>query len=135
MTPLKKGRKAAPRKKRLPRKVAPAQAEPRAAQKTTLKAVPRTPVADISPEEQIVGAVFLGKVRGFASELGMMSLVLEAPLAAGDTIRVKGKETDLTQKIGRLEVEGESAQSAAPGDGVSVSVADQVFAGDAVYKL
>lgn len=127
MTPLKKGRKAVKKRKPAPRKVAPAPFERRA--------VPRTPITDISPEEQIVGAVFLGKVRGFASELGMMSLVLEAPVGAGDTIRVKGRETDLTQKVGRLEVEGESAQSAAPGDGVSIPVADRVFAGDAVYKL
>lgn len=135
MTPLKKGRKAVKKKKPAPRKVAPAPFEPRADKKPLLKTVPRTPVSDISPEEQIVGAVFLGKVRGFASELGMMSLVLEAPVGAGDTIRVKGRETDLTQKVGRLEVEGESAQSAAPGDGVSIPVADRVFAGDAVYKL
>lgn len=105
------------------------------APKSSLRKVPKTPVSEIAPEEQIVGAPFLGKVRGYAPELGMMSLVLEAPLAAGDTIRVKGKATDLTQKVERMEVDGASAQSADAGDAVSVAIADRVTEGDAVYKI
>jgi len=105
------------------------------APRPALKKVPKTPISEIAPEEQIVGAVFLGKVRGFASNLAMMSLVLEAPLAAGDAIRIKGKNTDLTQRVERMEVDGAHAHSADAGDAVSIEVADRVTEGDAVYKV
>lgn len=100
-----------------------------------LKRIPKTPVSDISPEEAIVGAVFLGKVQAYSPDLGMMSLVLEAPLAAGDGMRIKSKTTDLTQRVERMEVEGGSAQSADAGEAVSIAVADKVKEGDAVYKI
>lgn len=107
----------------------------RASLKTLGKAVPRTPVADISPDEQIVGALFLGKLRSFEAKTGTAGLVLEAPLAAGDTIRVKGRATDLTQKVERLEVAGRGVPSAEPGEAVSLILADRVKVGDAAYKL
>lgn len=96
---------------------------------------PKTPVWRITPEQQIVGAVFLGKVRDYYSHVRAIALVLEAPLAVGDTIRIKGHTTDLTQKIERIELEHQSVQSAVSGEGVGIKVADRVRIGDAVYKI
>ena len=101
--------------------------------KTNLPAVRRTPVAEISPEQQIVGAALLGKVRRVRD--GVAELLLEAPLSVGDSIRVKGHSTDLTQKVERLTVAEQSVHSASPGESVAVAVADRVREGDAVYKL
>lgn len=125
MTSRKKKKPAAKR-----RKSAPAR-RPSA----SVKKIPKTPISDISPEEAIVGAVFLGKVKAYSPDLGMMSLLLEAPLAAGDGIRIKSKSTDLTQRVERMEIEGGGAQSADAGESVSVEVADKVKEGDAVYKI
>lgn len=93
----------------------------------------RTPIAEISPEEQIIGAPFVSKVRDFASGWG--TLVLETPLSVGDSIRVKGAQTDLTQPVERLTVGRRAVQSATEGERVRVAFADAVNPGDAVYKL
>jgi putative protease len=96
---------------------------------------PKTPVWKITPEQQIVGAVFLGKVQDYLSHLGVVTMVLESPLTLGDTIRIKGHTTDLTQKVEHMEINREAIQSASTGEGVGIKVADKVRTGDAVYKL
>jgi len=98
-------------------------------------APPRTPITAISPEQQIIGAVLLGKVRHYFAKARVMTLVIEAPLAVGDTIRVKGHTTDLTQRVERIELEHEGVPSVSAGEEVALSVADRVREGDAVYKL
>ena len=95
----------------------------------------RTPVTDISPDEQIVGAPLLGKVREYDARRREMVLTLEESLSAGDALRVKGRETDLSQRAERLCVAGRCVQSAMAGESVSVTVADRVRKGDAVYKV
>lgn len=107
----------------------------RAPKKEALPAVPRTSVWDITPEQQIIGATLLGKVKNYLAQSRAMTLILEAPLAVGETIRVKGYTTDLTQKVDHMELNRQSVQSGTPGEAVGVSVADRVRVGDAVYKL
>ncbi|MBI5625165.1 MAG: translation elongation factor-like protein [Elusimicrobia bacterium] len=89
----------------------------------------------MTAEQQIVGALFLGKVINYFSHLAVAILVLEAPLAVGDTVRIKGHTTDLTQRIDSLQVAHQSVQSASAGEGVGIHVADRVRTGDAVYKV
>jgi hypothetical protein len=60
---------------------------------------------------------------------------LESALAVGDTIRIKGHTTDLTQKVEHMQVDHLSVQSASPGETAAVQVADKVRPGDAVYKV
>lgn len=95
----------------------------------------RTPVWDISPEEQLVGAPLVGKVRAYDAKSREMTLRLEESLSAGDTVRVKGKATDLTQRVEHLRVGKKVVQSALPGETAYVEVADAVRPGDAVWKL
>lgn len=99
------------------------------------KAAPRTPVEDISPEEQIVGAPLLGKVRDYDEKTREMMLILEVPLSVGDGVRVKGRRTDLTQRVERVRVGRRSVQSALPGESARIEVADEVRPGDAVFKV
>lgn len=97
--------------------------------------VHRTPVTGISPDEQIVGAPFLGKVRAYDAKKNEMTILLEFPVSTGDALRVKGRDTDLSQRVERLVVGKRCVQSALPGETVSFSVADRVKVGDAVYKV
>ena len=99
------------------------------------RAVRRTSILDIAPEEQIVGAPLLGKVKSYDAKRKAYSLPLEESLSVGDTVRVKGKETDLTQRVERLKVGGKTAQSALAGELVVLEAADRVRPGDAVYKV
>lgn len=95
----------------------------------------RTRVEDIAPEEQIVGAPLLGKVRSYDSTTRMIVVDLEEPLTVGDGLRVKGRSTDLIQRVERLIVGKRTVQSALAGERVSIEVADRVRAGDVVYKV
>jgi hypothetical protein len=102
-------------------------------------APPRTPrrtrVEDIAPEEQIVGAPLLGKVRTYDAKTREITLDLEEALTVGDGVRVKGRATDLIQRVERLRVGARGVQSALAGETVHVEVADRVRPGDAVYKV
>lgn len=122
MPPKKKTKKSAavkkPSKKKKPVKIS----------------VPKTPVSQITPEQQIVGAVFLGKILDYYSHLSVITLTLEASLAVGDMIRIKGHTTDLTQKVDSLQVAHQSVQSASAGEGVGIKIVDKARAGDALYK-
>jgi|SRR5688572_30261199 hypothetical protein len=111
----------------------PRKAAPKAKPASPLPA--RTPVWDIAPEEQLVGAPLLGKVRAYDAKTGEMTLRLEESLSAGDTLRVKGRATDLTQRAEHIRVGKKTVQSALPGETAFVSVADAVRPGDAVWKL
>ena len=95
----------------------------------------RTPVTGISPDEQIVGAPFLGKVRAYHAKKHEMTILLEHPVSVGDALRVKGRDTDLSQRVERLVVGKRCVQSALAGESVSCEVADRVNVGDAVYKV
>ena len=50
-------------------------------------------------------------------------------------MRVKGRETDLSQRVERLSVSKHVVQSALAGETVVFSIADRVRVGDAVYKV
>lgn len=95
----------------------------------------RTPVEDIAPEEQIVGAPLLGKVRAYDPKTREITVELEEPVSVGDGLRVKGRSTDLIQPVERLRVERRAVQSALAGETAAIEVADRVRPGDAVYKV
>jgi hypothetical protein len=107
----------------------------KAAAKKEKPSLPKTPVADITPEQQIIGATFLGKVKNYFSHLHVFAVRLEAPLALGDTIRIKGHTTDLTQKVDHMQVDHLNVQSAAPGESAAIAAADKVRLGDAVFRV
>ncbi len=50
-------------------------------------------------------------------------------------MRVKGRTTDLIQRVERMRVGKRGVQSALAGETVLVEVADRVRPGDAVYKV
>lgn len=124
MPPKKIKKKPASVKKKPSRKKMPAKLS-----------VPKTPVSKITPEQQIVGAVFLGKILDYYSHLSVVTLTLEAPLAVGDMIRIKGHTTDLTQKVESLHVAHQRVQSASAGEGIGIKIVDKARAGDALYKI
>jgi len=107
----------------------------RATGKPASAAPRRTPVEEIAPEEQIIGAPLLGKVQKYDARAHAMILPLEEALTVGDGVRVKGRKTDLTQRVERMSVESRTVQSALAGEVATVEVADSVRAGDAVYKV
>ena len=131
---MAKKRIAAKQKKTTKKRGSPSKRKPAKKSKGVLT-VPKTPISAIAPEQQIVGATFLGKIKDYYARQGAATLVLEAALSVGETIRVKGFTTDLTQKVDHLEVNRSSVPSAVAGEGVGVKLADRARVGDAVYKI
>ena len=76
----------------------------------------------------------IGEVTHYFSRVGVAVLNISAPLRKGDWIRVRGRTTDLHQRIDSMEIEHQQTEEAKPGDGVAIKVSDRVRVGDSVYR-
>lgn len=77
----------------------------------------------------------IGKVAHYFGHINVAVIELSDTLKAGDTIRIVGGETDLTQAVESMEVEHEKVQEAKPGDSVGLKVSGKVHEGYKVYKV
>jgi putative protease len=125
--------KAKPAKKASAKKAAP---KAKSAKKPKSAASETAPeVGKLPTEKQIVGGVLVGLVEDFFSHVGVAAMKLEKPLSVGDTIRIKGHTTDITQKVESMQIEHQPVQTASPGDAIGIRIADKARKGDAVYKI
>jgi len=82
------------------------------------------------PEEKI------GQISNFFSKISVAAIQISSgELKVGDTIKIKGSTTDLTQEIESMEIDRKPVQSAGPGSSVGVKVKDRVRPNDVVYKV
>ncbi|MEE9182345.1 MAG: EF-Tu/IF-2/RF-3 family GTPase [candidate division NC10 bacterium] len=80
-------------------------------------------------EEQV------GRVIRYFGKVGVAVIEIQAgELRIGDTIRVRGKTTDYSQRVESMEVERQPIQTAGPGQVVGVKVQERVREHDLVYK-
>jgi putative protease len=77
----------------------------------------------------------IGKVSDYFAHVGVMALELEADLAVGDTIHIKGHTTDLTQVVDSMQIEHQDVQTAKAGDSIGIKVKERVRKGDTIYKV
>lgn len=77
----------------------------------------------------------IGKISHFFGKISVGIIELTAPLAAGDTIRVKGSETDFVQKVESMQVEHSPVENAEAGQGVGVKFTERARENDTVYKV
>jgi len=92
-------------------------------------------VAALPVEKQVTGGVLLGRVEDYFAHVNVMALKLLAPVSVGDTIRIKGHTTDITQKVESMQIEHQLVQTASAGDSVGIKVADRARRTDVVYKI
>jgi acyl-CoA hydrolase len=76
----------------------------------------------------------IGRVTHYFSHLSVAAVQLQAPIAVGDRIHIRGNTTDLVQDVSSMEVEHDAVQSAGPGDDVALKVDDHVRDHDLIYK-
>jgi hypothetical protein len=62
-------------------------------------------------------------------------VITDGELRRGDTVRIRGRETDLTQQVGSLGVGGAGTPPARLGDVATFTVADRVRPGDLVFLV
>lgn len=81
-------------------------------------------------EEQDIGVVdhSFGKIS-----VGMIKL--SGALNVGDTIHIKGKHTDFSQKVESMRIEFDNVTEAKEGDKVGIKVIQPVHASDQVSKV
>jgi putative protease len=82
-------------------------------------------------EENIVE---IGHITHFFSKINVAVIELKAPLNVGDTIVVKGPNTDFEQVVDSMQIEHKNVQCGEKGQSVGLKVADRVRETDTVYK-
>ncbi|MCX6821058.1 MAG: hypothetical protein NT016_03850 [Candidatus Aenigmarchaeota archaeon] len=87
-------------------------------------------MAETTGDKQLVG-----KVSHYFTNIGVAVIDLEAPLNAGDLIKIEGATTDILQTVESMQVEHKQMSAAGKGDSVGMKVKDRVRGGDNVYKL
>ena len=83
-----------------------------------------------SIEEQEIGVVdhFFGKIS-----VGIIKL--SGALKVGDTIHIKGKQTDFSQEVESMRIEFDNVTEAKEEDKVGIKVTEPVHTNDKVYKV
>jgi len=78
----------------------------------------------------------VGTVTDYYAKIGVAAITLaDGALQVGDTIRVRGHTTDLTQPVESLQVEHQPVQRAERGSQVAVKVRERVRKHDEVLRL
>ena len=81
--------------------------------------------------EEKVGEV----VKFFAKPCVAAIKITSSELKVGDTIKITGHTTDLTDSIESIEINSQKVEKAVPGDYVGLKVSDRVRPGDEVFKV
>lgn len=116
--PLKKKKKAAPKKKLIKKKIIK--------KKLAKKKVTKTK----KPKENIIG-----KVTHYFPHVRAAVIKLKAPLSVGDNIKIKGHTTDFTENITSMQIDRVSINTAKKGDEIGLLVKSRVRQHDVVIKL
>ena len=128
----KKSPKKKPAKKAVKRAVKkPAKKVVKKAAKKVLKKKPaaaRKPVPKKPKESEI------GIVTHYFPHVQAAVIKLKAPLSVGDTIKIKGHTTDLTESVNSMQMDHLPIVSAKKGQEIGLKVESRVRQHDKVYK-
>ena len=82
-------------------------------------------------EENVVE---IGRITHFFSKINVAVIELTAPLKVGDTILIKGPNTDFEQVVDSMQIEHANVPKAEAGQSVGLKVMQRVRETDMVYK-
>ena len=78
----------------------------------------------------------VGEVTDYFAKVGVAGIRMTAGyLNVGDTIRVKGHTTDLTQTVESIQIEHQGVPRAEVGQVIGIRMKDRVRRGDAVLRI
>jgi len=123
---VKKSPKKAPKRKVIKKKKPVA----RKVVKKTAKKAPRKK-ASLTKKEK---ALIIGKITHYFPHVRAAVIKLKAPLAIGETIRIKGHTTDFTQRIVSLQIDRTPITVAKKGQEIGLLVDSRVRQHDVVTK-
>ena len=81
--------------------------------------------------EEKIGEV----VKFFAKPCVAAIKVTSGEVRVGDTIKITGHTTDITNTLESMEIENQKVEKAVAGDYIGVKVSDRVRPGDEVFKV
>jgi NAD(P)H-flavin reductase len=77
----------------------------------------------------------VGKVTHFFSKINVAVVELDAPLSAGDKIRIQGPSTNFEQTVQSMQIEHKDVKTANAGQSIGLKVNERVRETDIVYKV
>jgi len=78
----------------------------------------------------------LGEVVKFFAKPSVAAVkIVAGELTVGDSIKITGHTTDLTERIESMEVNNQKVPKAVAGDFIGIKVSDRVRPGDEVFKI
>jgi len=78
---------------------------------------------------------FIGSVTHYFPHVQAAVIKLKSPLSKGDTVKIKGHTTDLTQVVASIQIDRVDIQAAKKGDEIGLKVISRVRQQDKVYKI
>jgi hypothetical protein len=76
----------------------------------------------------------IGRVTHYFSHLSVAAISLQAPLAVGEHIHIRGHTTDVEQVVESMEIDHVEVDRAEPGDDVALKVDDHVRDHDLIFR-
>jgi len=77
----------------------------------------------------------VGSITHYFPHVQAAVIKLKGPLAMGDTVKIKGHTTDLTQMITSMQIDRVDISNAKSGDEIGLQVSSRVRQNDKVYKV
>lgn len=129
MSPKKKKPLRKTVKKKAPKKKAPVKKKPSMKKAASVKI---SAAATKTPKEK---GIVVGKITHYFPHVNAGVIKLKAPLSVGDTIKIKGHTTDLTETITSMQIDRAAVNSAKKGEEIGILVNSRVRQHDVVYKI
>lgn len=77
----------------------------------------------------------IGLITHYFPHVQAAVIKLKGPLAKGDTVKIKGHTTDITQVVSSMQIDRVDIQTAKKGDEIGLQVNSRVRQQDKVYKI
>lgn len=85
-------------------------------------------------KKKSIGGKIIGEITHYFPHVRAAVIKLKAPLAEGDSVKIKGHTTDFTQVASSMQIDRLPIQLAKKGDEIGLLVDSRVRSGDLVYK-
>ena len=77
----------------------------------------------------------IGEITHYFGKIDVAIIKLKDALKEGDTIHIKGKDTDFTQSVSSMQVEHEKVKSVKKGVTIGIKVEKKIKEGDQVFLV
>jgi putative protease len=77
----------------------------------------------------------VGKVAHFFGKISVAVIKLTDTLKKGDTVHIKGPNSDFTQTVDSMQIEHKNVEKAESGQSIGLKLAEPAREGDTVYKV